>query len=370
VPRRPPLPDCPPKAILPARASNHQQTGRTLARPETGEISRPRPLAIGSPQPVRPDRAGLLPLPRTGPHRPGRTGPSGRNPLGHRGNLPNRERPNRPGPLPSPPIHRLVPPHHPVPAGPRLPHRHPVKKGDPEPGSGDLIALTVPEIRRLLTHLIWTEPPDLNHVLHRSTWRRRHQWFASVLRDGFALTAAGVNPSFSDVAAGVLTPMLAGLDSVSDVDAAVAGVMGRFGELPVYSDVADGVRALLGQGLWLVTLSNGPAVSPNSSWAGRAWRLRSSSCSRWPTRRRGSPRPWPTATQPSSVERPRSGCCWSPRTRGTSTAPPARVCTPAGSTAPATPIPHISARLTTPPAPSPSSPISSRAGLDRGWLAG
>jgi 2-haloacid dehalogenase len=82
-------------------------------------------------------------------------------------------------------------------------------------------------------------------------------WFASVLRDGFALTAAGVNPSFSDVAAGVLTAMLAALDDVSDVDAAVAQVMGRFSELPVHPDVADGVRALRAQGLRLVTLSNG-----------------------------------------------------------------------------------------------------------------
>ena len=39
----------------------------------------------------------------------------------------------------------------------------------------ELIPLTVPEVRRLLTRLVWTErqPPDL--ILYWSWWRRRHQ---------------------------------------------------------------------------------------------------------------------------------------------------------------------------------------------------
>jgi hypothetical protein len=49
--------------------------------------------------------------------------------VGDRGNLPDRERPDRPGPLPSSPVHRLVPAHHPLHARPRLPDRDPVKKG-------------------------------------------------------------------------------------------------------------------------------------------------------------------------------------------------------------------------------------------------
>ncbi|RZI53808.1 MAG: hypothetical protein EOP16_00960, partial [Pseudonocardia sp.] len=54
--------------------------------------------------------------------------------------------------------------------------RHPVKKGAREPGDdSELIALSVPEIRRLLCHLIWTYLPDSRHVLARSHWRRRHQ---------------------------------------------------------------------------------------------------------------------------------------------------------------------------------------------------
>jgi hypothetical protein len=45
-------------------------------------------------------------------------------------------------------------------------------------GTTGLIALTVPEIRRLLTRLIWHTQPDPTHTLQRSTWRRKHQHHA------------------------------------------------------------------------------------------------------------------------------------------------------------------------------------------------
>ena len=39
----------------------------------------------------------------------------------------------------------------------------------------DLIPLTLPEVRGLLAHLIWNQPPDATSVLNWSHWRRRHQ---------------------------------------------------------------------------------------------------------------------------------------------------------------------------------------------------
>ena len=39
----------------------------------------------------------------------------------------------------------------------------------------DLIPLTLPEVRRLLAHLIWHQPPEATSVLAWSHWRRRHQ---------------------------------------------------------------------------------------------------------------------------------------------------------------------------------------------------
>jgi len=41
--------------------------------------------------------------------------------------------------------------------------------------AGVLLALTVPEIRRLLVRLLPGRPPDPDRVLAWSLWRRRHQ---------------------------------------------------------------------------------------------------------------------------------------------------------------------------------------------------
>jgi hypothetical protein len=38
-----------------------------------------------------------------------------------------------------------------------------------------LLPLTVPEVRRLLWHLVWEQPPSVEAVEHWSVWRRRHQ---------------------------------------------------------------------------------------------------------------------------------------------------------------------------------------------------
>ncbi len=80
-------------------------------------------------------------------------------------------------------------------------------------------------------------------------------WFASLLRDGFALTAAGVNPVFADIAQELLQHHLAG--EVDDPVAGVEHIMAGFGELPVHADVVPGIRDLAGLGVRLMTLSNG-----------------------------------------------------------------------------------------------------------------
>ena len=84
-------------------------------------------------------------------------------------------------------------------------------------------------------------------------------WFASVLRDGFGLAAAGAQESFATIAAAVLRSVL-GQAGVDDVEAGVEHVMSGFMQLAVHDDVPDGVRALRGAGLDLVTLSNGSAA--------------------------------------------------------------------------------------------------------------
>lgn len=83
-------------------------------------------------------------------------------------------------------------------------------------------------------------------------------WFAALLRDGFALTAAGANRSFVEVGKGVLSGLLASVDGLNrDVDEAVHHVMSGFGQLRLHRDVADGLRVLSDNGIRMVTLTNG-----------------------------------------------------------------------------------------------------------------
>lgn len=80
-------------------------------------------------------------------------------------------------------------------------------------------------------------------------------WFASLLRDGFALTVTGDNPDFARIGRALLGGLLAG--SVDDVPAGVEHVMAGFADLGLHPDVVPGLRALREGGLRVVTLSNG-----------------------------------------------------------------------------------------------------------------
>jgi len=80
-------------------------------------------------------------------------------------------------------------------------------------------------------------------------------WFASLLRDGFALTTVGINPAFADIALELLRHHLAG--EVADPETGAEHIMAGFGELPVHADVVPGIHDLAGLGVRLMTLSNG-----------------------------------------------------------------------------------------------------------------
>ena len=82
-------------------------------------------------------------------------------------------------------------------------------------------------------------------------------WFAQVLRDGFALAAAGSSAAFATIADGVLRTMFVNHPPDRDADAAVAHVLEGFSSLHVHPDVPSGVRSLAASGLRLVTLTNG-----------------------------------------------------------------------------------------------------------------
>lgn len=76
-------------------------------------------------------------------------------------------------------------------------------------------------------------------------------WFASVLRDGFALTLTGSSPRFAEVGAANLASLFPGRPEVA------AGILAAFSDLPLHPDVVPGVTALRSAGWRLATLSNG-----------------------------------------------------------------------------------------------------------------
>lgn len=82
-------------------------------------------------------------------------------------------------------------------------------------------------------------------------------WFASTLRDGFGLAAAGRARPFPDVGAAVLRGLLTGLDLERPIEDAVAHVLDGFPQLDVHPDVPTGLRVLADAGLRVVTLTNG-----------------------------------------------------------------------------------------------------------------
>lgn len=84
-------------------------------------------------------------------------------------------------------------------------------------------------------------------------------WFAGLLRDGFSLTAVGVNESFAAIAAEGLRVVFDGQALDRSIEEAVRHVTEGFAGLPAHPDVPDGIRALADAGIRLVTLSNGSA---------------------------------------------------------------------------------------------------------------
>ena len=82
-------------------------------------------------------------------------------------------------------------------------------------------------------------------------------WFAGVLRDGFALAAAGTSARFGDLAWDNLAELLRDRPLSLPLADAVSGVVAGLGELDLHADVAPGLRALSATGARLVTLTNG-----------------------------------------------------------------------------------------------------------------
>lgn len=84
-------------------------------------------------------------------------------------------------------------------------------------------------------------------------------WFAGLLRDGFALAAAGGSAPFAVIGADLLRTVLRDADLNRPLDDAVQHVLDGFAALDLHPDVSAGIQALKSTGCRLVTLSNGSA---------------------------------------------------------------------------------------------------------------
>ena len=82
-------------------------------------------------------------------------------------------------------------------------------------------------------------------------------WFATVLRDGFALTTTGADASFADIARADAGAVLRTARLDRPLDDAVDAVMDAFANVRPHADVGDGIRSLRAAGHRLFTLTNG-----------------------------------------------------------------------------------------------------------------
>jgi 2-haloacid dehalogenase len=82
-------------------------------------------------------------------------------------------------------------------------------------------------------------------------------WFARILRDGFALAAAGGFQPFTEVAASALVSVTKG--GLADSDA--ASILAGFRELDPHADAEPALRAVRDAGVRAITLTNGSVAN-------------------------------------------------------------------------------------------------------------
>src|SRR5262249_15032450 len=89
-------------------------------------------------------------------------------------------------------------------------------------------------------------------------------WFASTLRDGSALAAAGASADFRAVAVGVLRGLLAGIGTLrGDSGKAAEQVVSGLAELDLHPDAPEGITNLADRGVRMATLTTERQRSPS-----------------------------------------------------------------------------------------------------------
>lgn len=125
---------------------------------------------------------------------------------------------------------------------------------DSENDTGRAVEVAVLDVNETLSDLA---PLQQRFVDSGAPGHLLDTWFASTLRDGFALAAAGRARRFPEIGAAALRVLLSGWQLDRPLEEAVAHVLDGIPRLDVHPDVAVGVRALAEGGLRVVTLTNG-----------------------------------------------------------------------------------------------------------------
>lgn len=92
-------------------------------------------------------------------------------------------------------------------------------------------------------------------------------FFAQLLRDAFALSAAGVFRPFPEIARGTLQVLLES-QGQREVDGTVKDILSVFGELPAHPDVKPALEAVRKAGVRAVLLTNGSRANTEKLVAG------------------------------------------------------------------------------------------------------
>lgn len=100
-----------------------------------------------------------------------------------------------------------------------------------------------------------------------ATGENAELFFAQLLRDAFALSAAGVFKPFPEIAQGTLQVLLES-KSHQDVDRAVKDILSVFGELPAHPDVKAALESVHQAGARAVLLTNGSRANTEKLVAG------------------------------------------------------------------------------------------------------
>ena len=102
-------------------------------------------------------------------------------------------------------------------------------------------------------HPVEYSPSALRQADNLDPWLQL--WFATALRDGISLSAAGDYATFREVASNAVRTLLTRTGSAANTDRAAETVIEGFGEVEAHSDVRPGLQAIHNSGIKVMAVT-------------------------------------------------------------------------------------------------------------------